>query len=74
MSHSKLDGSSSLDSLSANSAKALSLLSRKKKHQTVRKDSFGSQKVKSNSDLKLFACRKKRNHSMLEEEKLDSNQ
>ena len=73
MSLSRLYGSSSIDSLSANSAKALSLLSRKKKQQSERKNSFESQKVKSNSDLKLFAKRKKRNHSAIDEKNLDSN-
>ena len=74
MSHSRLDGSSSIDSLSANSAKALSLLSRKKKHQSGRKNSVESQKVRSNSDLKLFAKRNKRHHSAIEEKYLDGNQ
>ena len=73
MSLSRLDGSSSIDSLSANSAKALSLLSRKKKQQSGRKNSVESQKVKSNSDLKLFAKRNKRHHSAIEEKNLDSN-
>ena len=74
MSNSGLDGSSSLDSLSAGSAKALSLLSRKMKHQIIRKNSIESQKVKSDSDLKLFANRKKRHRSTVNEQDSERNQ